>query len=103
MHIQQSDFGHVVFKVRTVDVKPVEPNDGETTEAVEKENTTEAPQFGINVPDRNIPEITNDENDDRESVADTGDIDVIQSGSPEVLENTNEVSADLLEAFEVKK
>lgn len=103
MHVQQSDFGHVVFKVRTVDVKPVEPNDGETTEAVDKEYTTEAPQFGINVPDRNIPEITNDENDDRESVADTGDIDVIQSGSPEVLENTNEVSADLLEAFEVKK
>lgn len=103
MHVRQSDFGHVIFKVRTVDVKPVEPNDGGATEAVDKEYTTEAPEFGINVPDSNIPEITNDENDDRESVADTGDIDVIQSGSPEVLENTNELTADLLETFEVKK
>lgn len=102
VHVQQSDFGHVVFKVRTVDVKPVEPNDGGATETVDKEYTTEVPEFGINVPDTNIPEITNDENDDRESVADTGDIDVILSGSPEVLENTNEVNPGLLETFETE-
>lgn len=101
VHVQQSDFGHVVYKVRTVDVKPVEPND-EATEGVEDE-TTELSLVDIDGPSSNGPENTNDVDDDRETVADTGDIDGNQVGSPEVVGDTNELTSDLVESFEVKK
>lgn len=106
VHVQQSDFGHVIFKVRTVDIKPIERSD-ETTEGVDNDDTTETPQVDIDTPNTNGSESGNDDQDDRESVADTGDIDGNRVGSSEVLDvidNTNEVTADdLLETFEVKK
>lgn len=104
VHVQQSDFGHVVYKMRTVDVQPVEPND-ETTEGVEDE-TTAGPEGGIDVPNTsnpaNTPENGSDDDDDRVSIADTGDIDD-NRGSPEVFDEDNEIAGGTIEQFEVKK
>lgn len=102
VHVRQGDFGHVVFKVRTVDVKPLEPND-DTTESVDIDDSTQLPQGDIDTPNTNGPESANDDDDDRETVADTGDIDGNRAILPEVINDTNEIAADLLETFEVKK
>lgn len=104
VHVQQSDFGHVIFKVRTVDIKPVEPND-ETTEGVGDE-TTAGPGGDIDDPNTtntaNRPENGSDDDDDRVSIADTGDIDD-NRGSPELLDEANEIAGGTIEQFEVKK
>lgn len=98
VHVQQSDFGHVIFKVRTVDIKPVD----ETTEGVD-DDTTFVPEVEIDDPytTQGAPEI--DEDDKRPTVEDTGNIDGNTIGSPEILEDTNEISPETLENFEVKK
>lgn len=100
VHVQQSDFGHVVFKVRTVDIKPIDGN----TEGVDENETTISPETDIDEPKTTHRASENDDYDDRPTVEDTGDIDgTNRIGSPEVLENTNYISGDNLENFEVKK
>lgn len=44
-----------------------------------------------------------DDNDDRVSVDDTGDIDGIRADSPEILDDANEIAVGSIEEFEVKK
>lgn len=97
VHVQKSNFGHIVFKVRTVDIKPAEPND-ETTEGIDNDTTT-GPEVNIETTERPT-EI--DDDDERPNVEDTGDIDRI--GTPELIDNTNEIiTLDTIEQFEVKK
>lgn len=104
VHVQQNDYGNVVFKVRTVDIKPID----KTTEEVDDE-TTEIPA-GVDI-DQPTPttqrprESANDDDDERVSVVDTGDIDGVRivNGSPEIFDAANEISASSLENFEVKK
>lgn len=90
-----------MFKVRTVDVKPVEPND-EATEGVEDDNTTIAPGFDIDGSNTQRP-TENEDDDDRPTVADFGDIDGNHVGESGILNNANEIPRDSLENFEVKK
>lgn len=104
VHVQQGDFGHVVFKVRTVDIKPIDKStegpDNETTEIPsdvdidQLAQTTQKPR-----------ESANDDDDERVTVVDTGDIDGVRivNGSPEVFDNANEIPTGSLELFEVKK
>lgn len=100
VHVQQSDFGHVIFKVRTVNIKPIDGN----TEGVDDNETTISPEIDIDEPNTTRGVSENDDDDDRPTVEDTGDIDdTNRIGSPEVLENTNDISGDGLENFEVKK
>lgn len=102
VHVQQSDFGHVIFKVRTVDIKPLAE---ETTEGVDDETTVPS---NVDIDEPNTtqkpgPEY-NDDDDDRVSVVDSGDIDGNnRAGSPEILDDSNEIPAGTLEEFEVKK
>lgn len=102
VHVQQSDFGHVIFKVRTVDIKPLAE---ETTEGVDDETTVPS---NVDIDESNTtqkpgPEY-NDDDDDRVSVVDSGDIDGNnRAGSPEILDDSNEIPAGTLEEFEVKK
>ncbi|XP_031623913.1 uncharacterized protein LOC116341147 [Contarinia nasturtii] len=97
VHVQQSDFGHIIFKVRTVDIKPAEPND-ETTEGVVDNDTTIYPNVDIDTTYRPT-EI--EEDDERPNVEDTGDIDGNSVGTPELLDNTNEIlTLNNLEHFE---
>lgn len=91
-----------MFKVRTVDVKPVEPND-ETTEGVEDVNTTIAPGFDIDEPNVTQRPTENDDDDDRPTVEDFGDIDGNHVGESGILNHANEIPRDSLENFEVKK
>lgn len=98
--MQQSGFGHVVFKVRTVDIKPLAE---ETTEGVDDETTIPS---NVDIDEPNTtqkprPE-SNDDDDDRVSVADSGDIDGNnRAGSPEILDDANEIPSGALEDFEV--
>lgn len=107
--MQQNDFGHVIFKVRTVDIKPID----KTTEGADDE-TTEIPSgVDIDQPTQTTQrprEGANDDDDERVSVADTGDIDGVRvvvgaaaADSPELLDNANEIPVSTLEDFEVKK
>lgn len=98
--MQQNDFGHVVFKVRTVDIKPLSE---ETTEGVDNE-TTVPPNVDIDEPNTTRKPIEgDDDDDDRVTVEDSGEIDGINIGSPEVFDNANEIPVGTLEDFEVKK
>lgn len=101
VHVQQNDFGHVIFKTRTVDIKPID----KTTEGVDDE-TTEIPQdVDIDQPQQTTPkprESTNEDDDERVSVVDTGDIDGVRTGSLELFDNANEIPVSTLEDFEVK-
>lgn len=104
MHVQQGDFGHVVFKVRTVDIKPID----KTTEEVDDETTEIPAGVDIDQPAQTTQkprESANDDDDERVTVVDTGDIDGLRvvSGSPEQFENANEIPTSSLEDFEVKK
>lgn len=100
--MQQNDFGHVIFKTRTVDVKPID----KTTEGADDE-TTEIPEgVDIDQPAQTTPkprESTNEDDDERVSVLDNGDIDGVRTGSLELLNNANEIPVSTLEDFEVKK
>lgn len=86
--------------MRTVDVKPLE----ETTESgVNVETNTgdiDEPRVTPKPPSR---EGANDDDDDRVTVEDTGDIDVIRAGSPELFDVANEIPVGNIEQFEVKK
>lgn len=102
--MQQNDWGHVVFKTRTVDIKPVD----KTTEGADDDGTTEIPEgVDIDQPAQTTPKPreSNDDDDDRVSIADTGDIDGVRAvaGSPELFDNANEIPVSTLEDFEVKK
>lgn len=102
VHVQQSDFGHVVFKVRTVDVKPLnEPND-ETTEGIDSDPTI-SPDVEIDEPNTTTRPTEYDDDDERTTVEDFGDIDGNRASIPEILNDANEISGDNLENFEVKK
>lgn len=96
VHVQQSDFGHVIFKVRTVDVKPVESTD-ETTEGVYIDTT-----ISPDVDDTQRP-TENDDDDERPTVEDTGDIDGNGVDEPELIYSNNEILQNNLEHFGVKK
>ncbi|XP_055299599.1 uncharacterized protein LOC129567077 [Sitodiplosis mosellana] len=102
VHVQQSDFGHVVFKVRTVDVKPVEPND-ETTEGVEDNDTTISPDVDIDEPNTTQRPTENEDDDERSTIEDFGDIDGNRVGEADILDDANEISRDSLENFEREK
>lgn len=98
--MQQNDFGHVVFKVRTVDIKPLSE---ETTEGVDNEPTVPS---NVDIDEPNTtqkPTEVNDDDDDRVTVEDIGDIDGNRAGSPEILDDANEIPVGTLEEFEVKK
>lgn len=105
VHVQQNDWGHVIFKTRTVDIKPID----KTTEGADDDDTTEIPEgVDIDQPAQTTPkprENTNDDDDERVSVADVGDIDGVRAvaGSPELFDNANEIPVGTLEDFEVKK
>lgn len=106
VHVQQNDWGHVIFKTRTVDIKPTD----KTTEGEDNDGTTEIPEgVDIDQPQQTTPkprENTNDDDDDRVSIADSnGDIDGVRAvvGSPELFDNANEIPVSTLEDFEVKK
>lgn len=110
-HVRKTNFGDVFFKVRTVDVQPVDVDD--TTEPREVD-TTNGVDFDIDnipttlAPPPEIPETfdtregADDENDERRTV-DDGTVDI---DSPELSETDdsvgNEISRDILEQLEVK-
>lgn len=101
VHVQQSDFGHVIFKVRTVDVKPVERND-ETTEGVDID-TTIAPDVDIDEPNTTQRPTENDDDDERSTIEDFGDIDGSRPDQTEIINDVNQITRDTIENFEVKK
>lgn len=88
-----------MFKVRTVDIKPLSPED--RTEGVDGDDeTTVASDGGAEVPN------TTDE-PDREPVTEEGDIDIDENvdidGTAESFGDTNDISRNYINAFEVKK
>lgn len=106
-HVQESDYGHVVYKVRTVDIKPLDED--ETTEGTEEETTEGTEEERTNSPESDIDEPnTTEEIDDREPVTEEGESDVddsidIDGNAVESFDEANEISRNVINAYEVKK
>lgn len=88
VHVQKTDLGHIYFKLRTVDIEPAESND-QTTEGVENDATINP---NVDIDEQNTTQRPTENDDDGNRI-----------GSPEILDDANEITQDNLEQFEVKK
>lgn len=111
VHVQESDYGHIVFRVKTVNIKPA--SDEDTTEESGEEPTA--------VPEAEMPNSTEDresetdetietdesEESDREPVTDAGERDIDEGdvdidGNSGSFDDGNDISRNSI-GFEVKK
>lgn len=112
VYSKKTDFGETIFKVRTIDVRPLDDDESATDANVpEAEAEPEATTFNVKSDDddddtNQTPknDVESTETSDEGGAIGSADIDAINTGSPEVFDTSsdNEIPKNIDE-LEVKK